>query len=63
MEDGGVHDELQALLAEAARGIDHPAALGLSAERALRALVRKSGMPAGIHADVSQDLPAAWSRP
>jgi pyruvate, water dikinase len=48
--DGGVRDELQAL-ADAGREVDHPAALGASAER-LRALVRKSGIPARIRADV-----------
>ena len=44
MEDGGVRDELRALLAAAGREMDDPVGSGASAER-LRALVHKAGMP------------------
>ena len=51
MDDGGVRDELQALLAEVAAELDDPHALGVPAER-LRALVRKAGMPGRLRDDV-----------
>ena len=51
MEDGGVRDELRALVAEAGREVDDPVAFGASAER-MRALVRKAGMPARLRDEV-----------
>ena len=51
MQEGGVRDELRALLADASDQVDDPAALGASAER-LRALVRKAGVPAGLRQEV-----------
>ena len=51
MEDGGVRDELRALLAGVAAEVDDPVAFGASAER-MRALVRKAGMPARLRDEV-----------